>query len=143
MNIRTPLILSGIALALAACSTPAGPKQPDIRKRFADADTNRDGRVTKQEYGYSMIEEVFARYDKNKDGVITQAEFVAMGGSPESFRKIDRNGNGKITIEEAKGAKIAMDAMTVAFYGADTDKDGYVMLEEALAYREAARAYTR
>ncbi|GAB4179605.1 MAG: hypothetical protein Fur0032_20330 [Terrimicrobiaceae bacterium] len=143
MKISTPLILSAVAIALAACSTTDRSSSARIQKRFAQADINRDGKITRQEYGYSMIEEAFARYDKNRNGSITLDEFVALGGSPASFRKIDKNGNGVITLEEAKNAKIAMDAMTVAFYGADTDKDGYVTLQEALAYREAARAYTR
>jgi len=140
-----PIVASALALAFAGCASP-GPKAAataSFKEKFAKADTNNDGKVTRQEFGYSMIEEVFQRFDANKNGVITLKEFVAAGGSPESFKKIDINGNGVITLEEAKSAKIAMDSMTIGFYGADVDKDGYVTLGEALASRERAREYTR
>ncbi len=110
---------------------------------FRKTDRNKDGKVSRQELGYTRIEEAFVMFDENQDGYVTLKEFVTSGGTPESFKKLDKNGNGKITVEEAKSAKIAMDSMTIAFYAADADKDGYVTLGEALEYRKKAREYTR
>jgi len=135
----------GLVLAFAGCAStdPKAAAADDFKTNFAAADVNNDGKVTRQEFGYSMIENAFRRFDANKNGVVTLKEFVAMGGSPEKFKQIDRSGNGVITLEEAKSAKVAMDAMTINFYAADVDKDGYVTLGEALAYREKVREYTR
>ncbi len=138
-----PVLASVLAFAGCASTSPKAASTAAFKAKFAKADTNNDGKVTRQEFGYSMIEEAFRMFDTNKNGVITLEEFVASGGSPESFKKIDRNGNGVITLDEAKSAKVTMDAMTINFYAADADKDGYVTLGEALAYREKAREYTR
>lgn len=111
--------------------------------KFKNSDTNLDGKISQKEFGYTMLEEIFLRSDKNQDGSLTLEEFVAAGGSPESFKKIDLNGNGVLTLQEARSAKIAMDPVTAAFLGADLDQDGFVTLGEALAYRKKSRAYTR
>jgi len=114
-----------------------------LKSQFEKADANNDGKVSRKEFGGLMIEDAFALFDDNKNGVVTLKEYVASGGTAEGFKKLDKNGDGSITLEEAKSSKLAMDAMTVSFYGADLDGDGYVTLEEALKYREQAREYTR
>lgn len=136
-------LFPAVGFAAFALGCASQPKTPSLEARFAKADTNQDGRVTRQEYGYSMIEEVFARTDKDGNGTISLEEYVAIGGSPAAFKKIDRDGSGTITLEEAKSSKIALDALTIQFYGADVDKDGYVTLAEALAYREKVREIVR
>jgi Ca2+-binding EF-hand superfamily protein len=140
-------LLPTLALALCfggcATGTTQASRVKAFKTKFQNADANCDGKVSQKEFRYTMIEEVFARSDKNKNGSLTLEEFVAAGGSPASFKKIDLNGNGVLTLEEAKSAKIAMDPVTAAFFGADVDQDGYVTLGEALSYRKKARAYTR
>lgn len=145
MNAKIVLLSVGLGIFAIGCASSPNKTSGASRweAQFRKADINKDNKVSRQEFGHLMIEEAFAMFDTNKDGYVTEAEFVACGGSPESFKKLDRDGNGRVTLEEAKKGKIAMDAMTVAFYGADVDKDGYVTLEEALQYREKARAYTR
>jgi len=133
-----------LALCLGACACGSNrPKSSTLEVRFHAADVNKDGKLSRPEVRKSMLEQAFVLFDTNKDGSITLAEFVSCGGSAHSFKKIDINGNGVITLEEAKGAKIAIDNMTAAFFAADVDKDGYVTLGEALAYRERVRAATR
>lgn len=138
------LLTVALSFTLGACACGSkSPKSSTLEERFKSADTNKDGKLSKPEFRNSMIEQAFVLFDTNKDGSITLEEFVSCGGSATSFKKIDINGNGVITLEEAKGAKIAIDNMTAAFFGADVDKDGYVTLGEALAYREKVRAVTR
>ncbi len=137
-------LTAALALSLGACA--CGSKRPassTLEARFAAADVDKDGKLSRPEVRNSMLEQAFVLFDTNKDGSITLEEFVACGGSAKSFKKIDTNGNGVITLQEAKGAKIAIDNMTAAFFVADVDNDGYVTLGEALAYREKVRAVTR
>ncbi len=142
MNAKSLLLALGLTTLVTGCATHSASKDPWV-KQFHRADANNDGKVAQQEFGAIMIEDAFILFDVNKDGIITRKEFLAAGGKPASFAKIDVNRNGVITLEEAKSAKVAMDAMTIAFYGADADKDGFVTLAEALEYRDKARAYTR
>ncbi len=141
MTSKGLLLAVGFASLLLGCASK--PKNTTFAERFQKADVNADGKVTQKEYGYSMIEEAFLRYDQNKDGSVTLEEFVAYGGSPASFKQIDKDASGSITLEEAKSAKIALDTMTVNFYAADVDKDGYVTFEEALEYRQKVRDAVR
>jgi len=140
---RLVLPLVGLALFAAGCATSSKPQAPNWEAQFKKADTNTDGKVSRQEFGYLMVEDAFALFDENKDGVVTLQEYVSKGGSPQAFAQIDRNGNGKVTLEEAKASKVAMDRMTIRFYEADVDKDGYVTLGEALEYRKRVREITR
>lgn len=142
MNIKTVLFLATLTSLFVGCATkPTAPMT--FEERFRKADTNHDGRVSRSEFGYLMLDEAFAIYDKNKNGVVTLKEFVASGGSKEAFAMIDKNGNGKITIEELKLSKVGVDTMQVRFYEADVNKDGYITFAEALRYRERVRAATR
>lgn len=140
---RFALLLAGLALFSAGCATSSKPQAPNWEAQFKKADTNNDGKVSRQEFGYLMVEDAFALFDENTDGVVTLQEYVARGGSPRAFAEIDRNGNGQVTLEEAKASKVAMDRMTIRFYEADVDKDGYVTLGEALEYRKRVREITR
>lgn len=145
MNPKILILLCASFAFVGGCASqpkkPTGPQR--LKAQFERADTNQDGKVSRNEFGGLMIEDAFELFDNNKDGVVTLKEYVSSGGTAEGFQKLDVNGDGKITLEEAKDSKVAMDAMTVSFYGADVDGDGYVTLEEALKYRELTRAYTR
>ncbi len=145
MNPKILVLFCATFAFLGGCATttqkPSGAQR--LKAQFARADINSDGKVSRKEFGGLLIEDAFALFDDNKNGVVTLREYVSSGGTAEAFRKLDVDGNGRVTLEEAKASKVAMDAMTVSFYGADLDGDGYVTLEEALKYREQARAYTR
>ncbi len=145
MNPKVLIILCASFAFVGGCASntqkSSGPQR--LKAQFERADLNKDGKISRKEFGGLMIEDAFELFDNNKDGVVTLKEYVSSGGTAEGFKQIDIDGNGRITLEEAKASKVAMDAMTVSFYGADLDGDGYVTLEEALKYREQTRAYTR
>lgn len=140
----TLLVISiGIVVFVAGCSTTSQLKTPSWESRFQEADTNKDGHVSRNEFGYLMAEDAFTLYDSNKNGIVTLEEYVAKGGTPKTFAKIDPSGSGKVTLEQIKASKVAMDHLTIQFYEADVDKNGYVTLEEALEYRDRVREITR
>lgn len=138
-------LASCLAFTFIGCAHHA--KQPqhssNLTAQFQRADTNQDGQVSSSEFRYLMIEDMFALFDHNEDGFVTREEFLQAGGSPQTFAQIDRNNTGRVTLDQAKTARIKLDTVSATFLAADTDKDGFVSLEEALAYREKARAYTR
>ena len=49
-----------------------------------------------------IIADAFAMYDSNGDGFVTEVEYVASGGTPENFRKVNKSGSGQISLEEAQ-----------------------------------------
>ncbi|CAH0170565.1 EF-hand domain-containing protein [Roseomonas sp. CECT 9278] len=105
---------------------------------FARADTNADGRVTREE-GVIWLQARFTEMDANRDGGVTIEEVRAYyeaqrpagrRGPPEAmrermqergaamFRFIDVNGDGRVTFEELRPMAEA------AFRAADRNADG-------------------
>lgn len=141
-------ILTLAALAASVFITGCSSVQPKsgnsaLMKRFKQADKNGDGKVSRAEFTDLMITDAFGYYDKDGKGYVTLEEFVAGGGTPATYRKIDRNGNGKVTLADAKASKIVRDQFVKPFDGADTSHNGYVTYDEFIAYRQAASSYVR
>jgi Ca2+-binding EF-hand superfamily protein len=67
---------------------------------FRRIDANRDGLVSREEFrsrNARYWNEPFENVDTNKDNVITRAEWL---DSDESFKKLDRDGNGLLNRRE-------------------------------------------
>ncbi|MCC7139312.1 MAG: EF-hand domain-containing protein [Planctomycetes bacterium] len=115
-----------------------------FKQQLAEWDTDKDGKVTKEEYKGKIP---FETLDRNKDGVINGDDLRAAGGpgtpgtpgmpgSPaemaQRFKEADKNGDGKVTQDEFPGP-------AERFAMLDRNKDGAVTPDEMeAAMREGA-----
>jgi Ca2+-binding EF-hand superfamily protein len=123
-----------------------GPSGFLMGEAFARADTNNDGRVTRDE-AMTYVQARFVEIDANKDGGVTIEEFRAYmeaqrpegrRGPPERvaarmqergatmFRFIDVNLDGKVTMEELTPM------LQAAFRAADRNSDGALSRDEVM-----------
>jgi len=124
------------------------------KAKFTAADKNKDGFLDSTEFGAfewpeidQEVEEAYARSifnskDKDKDGSLTIEEFFSHMGEElpkEDFSKLDKNGDGKLSLDEVKawesGRHFAEQALADVANTADTDKDGFITLEEFVAIK--------
>jgi Ca2+-binding EF-hand superfamily protein len=145
------VLLAGAALLVAGTAALPALAQPGPRgggggfamgEAFARADTNNDGRVSRDE-GWAWLQARFAEVDANRDGGVTMEEMRAyaqarMGNRqprPEMrermeqrvasmFRALDVNSDGKVTLEELRPFAEAM------FRARDANSDGALSREE-------------
>ncbi|KAK9061853.1 hypothetical protein SSX86_019037 [Deinandra increscens subsp. villosa] len=130
---------------------------PDEMKRVFDKfDTNKDGRISKEEYGSaagllgrntakSEVAKAFQAIDTDGDGFVDFDEFmeaqksdggVKTGDIKSAFKVFDLDGNGKITAEELVqvlrqlGERCSLEACRKMVRGADADGDGMIDVEE-------------
>ena len=143
-------VLTAVALGSAALLAIAAPEGRDARgalqDRIKQADTNGDGMLNRAEAAaLPRILKHFDEIDTNHDNQITADELRAfhekMRGEHEKHRgdhwkKLDTNGDGKITKEEAKAGA---PRLAEHFDAIDANKDGFVTKEEMRAFHELHR----
>lgn len=108
------------------------------KKKFTDADANKDGALDKAE-AQAMHDKNFAEMDMNKDGVVSKDEMKACGRDKndmksksmhekqtKAFNSADVDNDGMLTKEEAK----KLPRVSKNFDAIDADKDGTVDRDE-------------
>ena len=132
------------SLNLAGCAS-AQSGNAALMKRFKQADRSGDGKVSRDEFTDFMITEAFGVYDRDGKGYVTMEEFVAGGGTPSTYRKIDRTGKGKVTLADAKASKVVRNWFAQPFDEADADTggNGFISFDEFVAFRKKATDYVR
>lgn len=102
---------------------------------FGKADTNQDGKLSRNEASDYLVIEVFVSRDANHDDRMTLAEWV--GGDPTraaDFKKRDANNDGIVTMEEAMAYGRAHGVVNEIMKEADTNHDGALSRAEVKAY---------
>jgi Ca2+-binding EF-hand superfamily protein len=134
------VLLFGLAAPLAATAQEG---------RFAAADTDRDGLLSRAEVERSLprLAARFDAIDRNRDGALSPQELRASrggardrtgeGGFAEHFRRADSDRDGALTRLEAQSGLFRLAAK---FDRIDADADGRLTAEELRRYFDAKRA---
>ncbi|KAJ0040234.1 hypothetical protein Pint_28069 [Pistacia integerrima] len=123
------------------------PNVQEMRSVFDKFDTNKDGKISRQEYkaalnllGKGVAETEAAKsfqfVDTDGDGFIDFKEFMEMMKGMAAFQVFDLNGDKKIDAEELMevlrrmGERCSLDACRKMIRGVDADGDGSVDMDE-------------
>ena len=125
------MMLSTVALAMAACQTTA-----PAPNRFDQADANHDKALSLDEINVYLVSEIFDSRDANKDKQMTRAEWGTSNdaGREKQFRDRDANADGVVTMDEALAYGRKKGSAKQLLRDADTNKDGQLSAEEIKAY---------
>ena len=139
ISLIATMLAASTAYAQAPADAPKGERAQKMLERLKAADTNGDGKISREEANASLpgIAKNFDAIDTNKDGFITKEEMQAFFGRGHKMRDhlkaADTNGDGKISREEANAS---LPRLAKHFDEIDTDKDGFITKEEMRAFHE-------
>lgn len=139
---------TGGLLALAGCATngnQTAEQNGGAPDRFAEADTNHDGKLSPDEASDYFVGQIFASRDLNHDGELTWEEWNVPGAdrSKAKFSAADTDKNGSLSLPEALAYGRKRHAFEKEFKAADTNHDGFVTREEAQAFRASTEGPPR
>jgi Ca2+-binding EF-hand superfamily protein len=132
-------LTAGAVFALAGCATTSHQMQATSEgtpDRFARADSNHDGKLSPDEASDYFVGQIFASRDFNHDGKLTWKEWNVPGAdrSRAKFNAADTDKDGSLSLQEALAYGRERHAFRKEFQQADKNHDGYVTREEAKAY---------
>jgi hypothetical protein len=128
-----------LATLLATGAAMADHEHGDGRHDELRADTNGDGRVSREEAvsaGAKRSGEWFDKLDADKDGFVTQEELQTARDThraqwrdkmDEHFKAVDANGDGQLSLDEVQARK---PQLAQRFGDLDQDKNGQLSREE-------------
>lgn len=104
--------------------------------RFAAADLNRDGKLSEAEANDYFVSTVFAGRDANHDGKVAWEEWNVPGSgrTKQQFDAADTDKDGSLSGDEAIAQGRKMRMFRKDIRAADADHDGFVTKAEAEAY---------
>ena len=124
---------SGCSTTTTATASSSGPHE-----EFSLADTNRDGKLSKNETSDFIVNWVFAVCDTNHDGKITEQEWAH--GDPSrltQFNKRDTNKDRSVSKREAFSYARKHGVAAKLVQEADTNRDGFLQQSEIDVYAKS------
>src|SRR5262245_42724115 len=119
----------GLAATLATATGVAWaqqlPSPSELRQQFQETDQNRDAKIDREEFHRRSVE-LFYFLDKDRKGYLVIVDL--RGLSPEDFKAADRQGDGRLSLDEFVNARFRQ------FDLADTNGDGVLTIEEVEVY---------
>ena len=130
------LTVAATAMVFTSCQTTTT-STTSSEDRFAKADANHDGKLSRAEANNYFVTIIFTSRDLNHDGKVTWEEWNVPGSgrTKARFDAADTNKDGSVSLDEALAYGRKRDVYKKEFDEADTNHDGYVTKAEAQAYR--------
>jgi EF hand len=122
------LLLAAVA-SLASCISQPTSMQSEL---FARIDTERPGGIGREEFINWNISRLFAVYDTEDRGYLTLQDWRARRGPrlDFEFRRLDRNGDGRVTLAEIKSNPLVRSHMQELFDEIDYRHKGVITRRE-------------
>ncbi len=142
MKTLTKVLLTASAVAIAASATTLAAERghgPRSGEHFSMVmlerwDTDGNGAVTLEEF-LTSPDDRFQAADADADGIVTEAELSQIvedrgkSRGMRHFERYDKNGDGKVSLEEV--TQLALNQAKRRFNRADADGDGFITAQEA------------
>lgn len=93
-------------------------------KEFHALDSNRDKKVSEDEFFAHVTGGSFMKLDANADGKLTRQEWRSKESSTKLFATADRNGDDVVTAAEFSAGKAKRRQVSNIFHTVDRDHDG-------------------
>ncbi|HEY0792782.1 MAG TPA: EF-hand domain-containing protein [Chthoniobacterales bacterium] len=145
MKITTYLLGVGCAGGLFAGCAMTPKRAADSRITLAQfVQSSPGGRITRNQFVDWNVARLFKIYDRNGDGVVDRQELRAVQGADQdnTFRRLDRYPDEKITLAEATADAQVRRAMGATFKDVDINHDGTIDVKEATAYAQKRQRLT-
>ena len=141
MNTNARLIL---AVAAAALLASCATMETD-RDLFIQSDTNKDGQLSLAEVNKAGLPRLFSIFDVDGNGSVTLAEArtVEPGFDAKMFTERDLDRDGKVTWAENEKVAMSKGGLKKQFAAVDTDGGGMIEKAEAEAHVARRNAATR
>jgi Ca2+-binding EF-hand superfamily protein len=131
---RLAILLAPVVLLSACQSTPM--EEDSFESRFAKADINKDGKLSREEVSDFVVHNIFDARDANSDGKLSPTEWWPDNDAEQRamFNKRDTNKDGFVSLSEALAWGRANKGWGDIMKEADANSDGFVSATEAKAY---------
>ena len=141
MKTNARLILSVAAAALLASCATT---ETD-RDLFIQSDTNKDGQLSLAEVNKAGLPRLFSIFDVDGNGSVTLAEARTVDPQFDAkmFNERDLDHDGKVTWTENEKVAMSKGGLKKDFAAVDTDGDGIIEKAEAEAYVARRNAAVR
>jgi Ca2+-binding EF-hand superfamily protein len=133
-----------LAVAAAALLASCATTETD-RDLFIQSDTNKDGQLSLAEVNQAGLPRLFSIFDGDGNGSVTLAEArkVAPKFDEKMFIERDLNRDGKVTYAEYEYVARRKGVLTKAFAEVDSNRNNVIEKPEAEAYVAKRNAATR